>query len=43
MFLWLKAYDKENKFTEEELRAFFSKRKIPSNTRGRIIKIFTNN
>ena len=38
MFLWLKAYDNENKFTEEELRTFFSKRKIPSNTRGRIIR-----
>jgi len=38
MFLWLKAYDKENKFTEEELRSFFSKRKIPSNTRGRTIR-----
>ena len=38
MFLWLTAYRKENKFSEEELRQFFSKRKIPSNTRGRIIR-----
>lgn len=38
MFLWLTAYRKENKFSEEELRKFFSKRKIPSNTRGRIIR-----
>ena len=27
MFLWLTAYRKENKFSEEELRQFFSKGK----------------
>lgn len=38
MYLWMKAYHKEKKFTEEGLRTFFSRRKIPSTTRGRITR-----
>ncbi len=38
MFLWLTAYKNQDKFTDEDLISFFSKRKIPSSTRNRIIR-----
>jgi hypothetical protein len=38
MFLWATAYNGREKFTEEDLRAFISRRRIPSITRGRIIR-----
>jgi hypothetical protein len=38
MFLWSAAFDKQDKFSEEEMRQFISKRRIPSNTRGKIVR-----
>lgn len=38
MFLWLTAYESQDKFTDEDLISFVSKRKIPSSTRNRIIR-----
>ncbi len=38
MFLWLTAYDKNEQFTEEDMRYFISKRRIPSTTRGKITR-----
>ncbi len=37
MFLWMKAYEKNELFGEEEFRKFVSRRRIPSATRGKII------
>ncbi len=38
MFLWTTAYNGKEKFTEEDLRSFIAIRRIPSTTRGRIIR-----
>jgi len=37
MFLWLNAYMNRRVFSDEDLRVFISKRRIPSTTRGKII------
>jgi hypothetical protein len=37
MFLWLQAYNRKLGFSEEDLRTFVSKRRIPSTTRGKIL------
>ena len=37
MFLWSNAYMNSRAFTDEDLRVFVSKRRIPSTTRGKII------
>lgn len=37
MFLWLNAYMNRRAFSDEDLRVFVSKRRIPSTTRGRIV------
>jgi hypothetical protein len=37
MFLWLNAYMNRRIFSDEDLRVFISKRRIPSTTRGKII------
>ena len=38
MYIWLKAFDDEDKFSSEEMRDFIAKRRIPSTTRGQIIR-----
>jgi len=38
MFLWSYAYEGKNKFSEEDMRKFISRRRIPSTTRGRIMR-----
>jgi len=37
MFLWSNAYINNQSFSDEDLRVFVSKRRIPSTTRGKII------
>jgi len=37
MFLWSNAYTNTKSFSDEDLRTFVSKRRIPSTTRGKII------
>jgi len=37
MFLWSNAYRNSETFSEEELRVFVSRRRIPSATRGKIV------
>jgi len=38
MFLWSTAFRNQELFSEEEMRQFISKRRIPSSTRGKIIR-----
>ena len=38
MFLWSSAYDQNEQFSEEDMRVFISRRRIPSSTRGRILR-----
>ena len=37
MFLWSNAYTNTRSFSDEDLRVFVSKRRVPSTTRGKII------
>jgi hypothetical protein len=37
MFLWSNAYKNTRSFSDEDLRTFVSKRRIPSTTRGKIM------
>lgn len=38
MFLWSSAYEGKTRFTEEDMRKFVSRRRIPSSTRGKIVR-----
>jgi len=42
MFLWKKAYDREDSFTDEELEDFLSSRRINSSSRSKIMRELAN-
>ena len=42
MFLWSKVYNDKDKFSEEDMRKFMARRRIPSPTRGQIMRALQN-